>query len=68
MVAWLQFASVVQSGVPLETTRSILDVRVPQVTIPVQPGRNPAVLIEVAALNLRAARIPNYVRDQNGAA
>lgn len=67
MVAWLQFASVVQSGVPLETTRSILDVRVPQVTIPVQPGRNPAVLIEVAALNQRAGRIATIARHQNGA-
>jgi HPr kinase/phosphorylase len=31
----------------------VLDVEVPQVRIPVRPGRNLAVIIEVAALNQR---------------
>lgn len=34
-------------------TMSILDVEIPQITIPVKPGRNLAVIIEVAAMNNR---------------
>jgi HPr kinase/phosphorylase len=34
-------------------TTSILDIRVPSLTIPVKPGRNLAVIIEVAAMNNR---------------
>ena len=30
---------------------TIMDVRVPQVVLPIQPGRNVAVVIEVAARN-----------------
>ncbi len=42
------------STVDTETeTVSILDVEIPAITIPVKPGRNLAVLIEVAAMNYR---------------
>ena len=40
-----------------ELTASILDVEVPSVTIPVKPGRNLAVIIEVAAMNNRHKRM-----------
>lgn len=36
-----------------ERTTSILGVRVPEIVMPVRPGRNLAVLVEVAALNQR---------------
>ncbi len=36
---------------------SILDVEVPSVTIPVRPGRNLAIIIEVAAMNNRQKRL-----------
>ncbi len=36
-----------------EETEEILNVEVPQVTIPVRPGRNLAMVIEVAAMNYR---------------
>ena len=36
-----------------ETYTEILGVKVPSLTIPVQPGRNLAVVIEVAAMNNR---------------
>jgi len=36
-----------------EQARSILGVRVPEIVMPVRPGRNLAVLVEVAALNQR---------------
>jgi len=41
-----------RTGLESEHT-SILDVSIPQIRIPVSPGRNLAVLIEVAALNQR---------------
>ena len=37
----------------------ILDVEVPLITIPVQPGRNLAVIVEVAAMNNRQKRMGN---------
>jgi HPr kinase/phosphorylase len=43
-------------GLVNETT-SILDLEVPSVTIPVKPGRNLAVIIEVAAMNNRQKRM-----------
>ncbi|MBQ6819517.1 MAG: HPr(Ser) kinase/phosphatase [Clostridia bacterium] len=43
-------------GIVNETT-SILDLEVPSVTIPVKPGRNLAVIIEVAAMNNRQKRM-----------
>jgi HPr kinase/phosphorylase len=36
-----------------ESTYKILDVEIPQVIIPVRPGRNISVIIEVAAMNQR---------------
>ncbi len=40
-----------------EQTASILDIEVPSVTIPVKPGRNLAVIIEVAAMNNRQKKM-----------
>ena len=40
-----------------EEETSILDVNVPSVTIPVRPGRNLAVIIEVAAMNNRYKKL-----------
>src|SRR5690625_7523088 len=36
-----------------EDTVQIMDVKLPKATIPVRPGRNLAVIIEVAAMNFR---------------
>ena len=36
---------------------NILDVDVPSLTIPVRPGRNLAIIIEVAAMNNRQKRL-----------
>ncbi len=43
-------------GLDEETTR-IIDTELPLVTIPVRPGRNLAVIIEVAAMNFRLKRM-----------
>ncbi|WP_080873320.1 HPr(Ser) kinase/phosphatase [Oceanobacillus timonensis] len=40
-----------------EETMKIMDVHLPQATIPVRPGRNLAVIIEVAAMNFRLKRM-----------
>ncbi|OZU88771.1 HPr kinase/phosphorylase [Virgibacillus indicus] len=40
-----------------EDTMKIMDVHVPKSTIPVRPGRNLAVIIEVAAMNFRLKRM-----------
>lgn len=40
-----------------ESTMEILGVKVPEVVLPVQPGRNLAILVEVAALNQRLKKI-----------
>ncbi|HLR65686.1 HPr(Ser) kinase/phosphatase [Virgibacillus alimentarius] len=40
-----------------EETMKIMDVHIPKVTIPVRPGRNLAVIIEVAAMNFRLKRM-----------
>ncbi len=40
-----------------EETKKIMDVHVPKVTIPVRPGRNLAVIIEVAAMNFRLKKM-----------
>ncbi|MFC1715215.1 HPr(Ser) kinase/phosphatase [Candidatus Poribacteria bacterium] len=39
---------------------SILDERLPHVTIPVQPGRNTSIIVEVAAMNLRAKKMGHH--------
>ncbi|MDX8044659.1 HPr(Ser) kinase/phosphatase [Gracilibacillus sp. S3-1-1] len=40
-----------------EETMQIIDVKVPMATLPVRPGRNLAVIIEVAAMNFRLKRM-----------
>lgn len=40
-----------------EETMKIMDVEIPKATIPVRPGRNLAVIIEVAAMNFRLKRM-----------
>ncbi|MFB4167862.1 HPr(Ser) kinase/phosphatase [Virgibacillus sp. JSM 102003] len=40
-----------------EETMKIMDVHLPKATIPVRPGRNLAVIIEVAAMNFRLKRM-----------
>ncbi|MDL4839278.1 HPr(Ser) kinase/phosphatase [Aquibacillus rhizosphaerae] len=40
-----------------EETMKIIDVEVPKATLPVRPGRNIAVIIEVAAMNFRLKRM-----------
>ena len=38
-------------------TTEILDLKIPSLTIPVKPGRNLAVIIEVAAMNSRQKKL-----------
>lgn len=40
-----------------EKTLKIMDVEIPKATIPIRPGRNLAVIIEVAAMNFRLKRM-----------
>src|SRR5699024_8495117 len=40
-----------------EETFKVIDVHLPKATIPVRPGRNLAVIIEVAAMNFRLKRM-----------
>lgn len=40
-----------------EDTMKIIDVQIPMATLPVRPGRNLAVIIEVAAMNFRLKRM-----------
>ncbi|ANS76298.1 serine kinase [Paenibacillus yonginensis] len=54
--AWQQEKQYDRLGLDEETTR-IIDTDVPLVTIPVRPGRNLAVIIEVAAMNYRLKRM-----------
>lgn len=53
---WQQEKQYDRLGLDEETTR-IIDTDVPMVTIPVRPGRNLAVIIEVAAMNYRLKRM-----------
>jgi len=43
-----------------ESVMEILGVKVPEVVLPVQPGRNLAILVEVAALNQRLKKIGHH--------
>jgi len=43
-----------------EERYSILDERLPHVTIPVQPGRNTSITVEVAAMNMRAKKMGRH--------
>ncbi|WDH98875.1 HPr(Ser) kinase/phosphatase [Paenibacillus urinalis] len=54
--AWQQDKQYDRLGLDEETTR-IIDTDVPLVTIPVRPGRNLGVIIEVAAMNFRLKRM-----------
>ena len=45
----------------------ILGVTLPLVTIPVRPGRNTAVLIETAAMDIRARRLAHHGGDRSDA-
>ncbi|CAM4472028.1 HPr(Ser) kinase/phosphatase [Paenibacillus tarimensis] len=53
---WQQEKQYDRLGLDEETTR-IIDTDVPLVTVPVRPGRNLAVIIEVAAMNFRLKRM-----------
>lgn len=53
---WQQEKQYDRLGLDEETTR-IIDTDIPLVTIPVRPGRNLAVIIEVAAMNFRLKRM-----------
>jgi HPr kinase/phosphorylase len=50
LVAWDETTEYDRTGLAVEKM-NILDVDIPHVTIPVQPGRNVGTLVEVAALN-----------------
>jgi len=43
-----------------EEVYEILDERLPHVTIPIQPGRNTSIVVEVAAMNLRAKKMGRH--------
>lgn len=47
-----------------EDTMKIMDVELPKATIPVRPGRNLAVIIEVAAMNFRLKRMGVNAAEQ----
>ncbi|MGA3882397.1 HPr kinase/phosphorylase, partial [Bacillus pumilus] len=47
-----------------EETMRIIDTDVPKLTIPVRPGRNLAVIIEVAAMNFRLKRMGHNAAAQ----
>lgn len=54
--AWRDDVAYDRLGIDEETIR-ILDLDIPALTIPVRPGRNLAVIIEVAAMNYRLKKI-----------
>jgi HPr kinase/phosphorylase len=47
-----------------EHTTSILDVKVPEIILPVGPGRNLAVLVEIASLNQRLKNKGHYTAQE----
>lgn len=49
---WIQGKMYDRLGIDEETI-NILDIDVPSITIPVKPGRNLAIIIEIAAMNNR---------------
>jgi HPr kinase/phosphorylase len=53
---WQQDKQYDRLGLDEETTR-IIDTEVPLVTVPVRPGRNLAIILEVAAMNFRLKRM-----------
>ena len=42
---------------PEQETMSILGVKIPKLTVPVRPGRNLAVIVEIAAMNDRQRKL-----------
>ncbi|MFD1678174.1 HPr(Ser) kinase/phosphatase [Alicyclobacillus fodiniaquatilis] len=50
--AWKENVAYDRLGIDTQTMK-ILDLEIPKVTVPVRPGRNLAVIIEVAAMNFR---------------
>ncbi|CAM3978648.1 HPr(Ser) kinase/phosphatase [Alicyclobacillus pomorum] len=54
--AWQDDVAYDRLGIDEQTVR-ILDTEVPSLTVPVRPGRNLAVIVEVAAMNYRLRRI-----------
>src|SRR5579875_2075026 len=50
--AWRENVAYDRLGIDNHTTR-ILEIDIPTVTVPVRPGRNLAVIVEVAAMNFR---------------
>ena len=53
---WVQNKVYDRSGLDEETTE-ILGLRVPSITIPVKPGRNLAIILEIAAMNNRQKKM-----------
>lgn len=60
---WQQEKQYDRLGLDEETTR-IIDTDLPLMTIPVRPGRNLAVIIEVAAMNFRLKRMGYHAAEQ----
>ena len=56
MVPWRDGEAYDRLGIETQYTE-ILDVKVPSITIPITPGRNLAVIFEVAAINNRQKRM-----------
>jgi HPr kinase/phosphorylase len=64
---WDESKNYNRSGLDEETC-TILDEELPNVTIPVQPGRNTSIIVEVAAMNLRAKKMGHHsAREFNDA-
>jgi len=64
---WNQSKEYDRSGLDEEFSE-ILDEKLPHVTIPVQPGRNIAIIVEVAAMNLKAKKMGYYAAEKFDAA
>ncbi|MBM3236649.1 HPr(Ser) kinase/phosphatase [Candidatus Poribacteria bacterium] len=64
---WDQSKEYDRSGLD-EEFYEILDEKLPHVTIPVQPGRNIAIIVEVAAMNLKAKKMGYYAAEKFDAA
>ena len=56
MVPWRDGEAYDRLGMETQYT-DILDVKVPSITVPITPGRNLAVIFEVAAMNNRQKRM-----------
>jgi HPr kinase/phosphorylase len=56
---WVENKNYNRSGME-EEVYYILDEELPHVTIPVQPGRNTSIVVEVAAMNLRAKKMGHH--------